>query len=286
MSVSWISIIVLGLDSVTGDEKKDGGPLDGRLKRIRTTCRKSEPWEFRERRGSLFVCTCEPGPNAITSMSHVDRFPNCHRQLQRLYKHVDSSFAYYVMLSMISEACQRALHFNANGSPAEQCSNKNENLVSVGTGGSVIARNVNDNVEEQCNDETGSDHSVKFLSNSETHHLRERAGRRLVVVHNYHDHLNDPCLSHPQRESRQTRQLDSGSVPPLSPVAIGGTSYEHLIFPEKLHDMLYQLEKEGLQHIACWKPHGRCFIVGNRKEFVETVAPRYVQCEDSTLANA
>jgi hypothetical protein len=187
---------------------------------------------------------------------------------------------------MNSEARQRALYFNANGSPAEQRSNKNEKLVSVGTGGSVSARKLKNNVDRECNDERSSERSNTLLTDTDMYHPRERAGRRLVVVHNYHDHLNDPFLSHPQRERRQTRQLDSGLAPPLKPVAIGGTSYEHLIFPEKLHDMLYQLEKEGLQHIACRKPHGRCFIVGNKKEFVDNVALRYVQCEDSTLANA
>jgi hypothetical protein len=32
-------------------------------------------------------------------------------------------------------------------------------------------------------------------------------------------------------------------------------------FPVKLHYMLSEMEKEGLEHIISWQPHGRCFIV-------------------------
>lgn len=38
-------------------------------------------------------------------------------------------------------------------------------------------------------------------------------------------------------------------------------------FPERLHYLLTELENDGLQHIACWRPHGRCFVVSDKKEF-------------------
>jgi hypothetical protein len=40
-------------------------------------------------------------------------------------------------------------------------------------------------------------------------------------------------------------------------------------FPEKLHFLLSEMEKDGLQHIASWQPHGRCFIIRDEKLFKE-----------------
>jgi hypothetical protein len=45
-------------------------------------------------------------------------------------------------------------------------------------------------------------------------------------------------------------------------------------FPEKLHYVLSEMEKDGLQHIASWQPHGRCFIVHDRKLFAEQILPK------------
>jgi HSF-type DNA-binding len=47
-------------------------------------------------------------------------------------------------------------------------------------------------------------------------------------------------------------------------------------FPVKLYAMLEGVQKEGLEHIVNWAPHGRCFIVHNPSEFVQDVMPRYV----------
>jgi hypothetical protein len=45
-------------------------------------------------------------------------------------------------------------------------------------------------------------------------------------------------------------------------------------FTEKLHYVLNEMEKDGLQHIASWQPHGRCFIVHDRKLFTEHILPK------------
>ena len=45
-------------------------------------------------------------------------------------------------------------------------------------------------------------------------------------------------------------------------------------FPKKLHVMLDQVDKRGLSHIVSWQPHGRCFLVHNKREFIEIVVPR------------
>jgi HSF-type DNA-binding len=48
-------------------------------------------------------------------------------------------------------------------------------------------------------------------------------------------------------------------------------------FPVKLHYMLGELKRDGLDHIVSWQPHGRCFIVHNQKEFEQKILPKYVQ---------
>jgi hypothetical protein len=44
-------------------------------------------------------------------------------------------------------------------------------------------------------------------------------------------------------------------------------------FPEKLHYVLSEMEKDGLQHIASWQPHGRCFIVHDQELFIAKILP-------------
>jgi hypothetical protein len=44
-------------------------------------------------------------------------------------------------------------------------------------------------------------------------------------------------------------------------------------FPVKLHYMLRELERDGLDHVISWQPHGRCFVVHKQKEFVDKILP-------------
>jgi hypothetical protein len=44
-------------------------------------------------------------------------------------------------------------------------------------------------------------------------------------------------------------------------------------FPERLHYVLSDMKKDGLQHVASWQPHGRCFVVHDQKLFVEKILP-------------
>ncbi|CAB9499104.1 shock factor protein [Seminavis robusta] len=50
-----------------------------------------------------------------------------------------------------------------------------------------------------------------------------------------------------------------------------GDAAEQVVFPVKLHTMLGQVEKDGLAHVVGWAPHGRCFMVRNKEEFVSRV---------------
>lgn len=47
-------------------------------------------------------------------------------------------------------------------------------------------------------------------------------------------------------------------------------------FPARLHRMLSGVEKDGLDHIVSWRPHGRCFGVNKAKDFVKRILPLYV----------
>ena len=46
-------------------------------------------------------------------------------------------------------------------------------------------------------------------------------------------------------------------------------------FPWRLHLCLEAVEKEGLQQIVSWQPHGRSFTVYQPHKFVELIMPRY-----------
>jgi hypothetical protein len=52
-----------------------------------------------------------------------------------------------------------------------------------------------------------------------------------------------------------------------------GSSTKDSKFPLRLHYVLSEMEKDGLQHVASWQPHGRCFIVHDQERFVESILP-------------
>jgi hypothetical protein len=80
---------------------------------------------------------------------------------------------------------------------------------------------------------------------------------RHFVIHNYHDHANENKDEEDSHDSSERR---------------GGVS---ISFPEKLHRILDQVEAEGLSHLICWQPHGRCFVIHKPKEFADHVMPGY-----------
>jgi hypothetical protein len=57
----------------------------------------------------------------------------------------------------------------------------------------------------------------------------------------------------------------------IAPVAKGGVACP---FPWRVHDMLEAVEKEGLDHIVSWCPHGQAFTVWKPKEFVDKILAR------------
>lgn len=81
---------------------------------------------------------------------------------------------------------------------------------------------------------------------------------RHFVVHNYHDHANDA-------DDNEVEDSEGGR-------RRGGVSVS---FPQKLHSVLDQVERDGLAHVVAWQPHGRCFVIHKPKEFTEHVMPHY-----------
>lgn len=90
---------------------------------------------------------------------------------------------------------------------------------------------------------------------------------RAVVDHTYHDHFHDPfvkCMDTPSRGKH-----DSG----CKKLARGGVATP---FPEKLHEMLAAAENLGFENVISWQVHGRAFLIHDKKNFVQSVMPRYV----------
>lgn len=81
---------------------------------------------------------------------------------------------------------------------------------------------------------------------------------RHFVVHNYHDHANDI-------DDHEVEDTDGGR-------RRGGVSVS---FPQKLHSVLDQVERDGLAHVVAWQAHGRCFVIHKPKEFTEHIMPHY-----------
>mmetsp|Transcript_2384 Transcript_2384/g.3912 ORF Transcript_2384/g.3912 Transcript_2384/m.3912 type:complete len:406 (+) Transcript_2384:47-1264(+) len=87
------------------------------------------------------------------------------------------------------------------------------------------------------------------------------------VEHNYHDHKYDPV----EYSVPSISMIDEGSFPKRAGHK-GGVSTP---FPEKLHEMLETIDREGNNEVVGWQPHGRCFVVHKPREFVETIMPKF-----------
>lgn len=81
---------------------------------------------------------------------------------------------------------------------------------------------------------------------------------RSFVEHHYHDHSRDPIAK---------------------PVNLVGPRSDNNVmsrsFPEKLHFLLDTMAEEGLENIASWQPHGRCFVIHDKEEFVASIMQRF-----------
>lgn len=97
-----------------------------------------------------------------------------------------------------------------------------------------------------------------------SHHHHSNPAKRVLVDHTYVDHLHDPPTA-----SVEAVDIQDSKSAPKGPR--GGVT---VAFPEKLHQMLSQIDDEGLSQVVSWQPHGRCFLVHRKKEFIDEVMPR------------
>lgn len=94
--------------------------------------------------------------------------------------------------------------------------------------------------------------------------LHNRFGRAFVS-HEYEDNYRE-AINHRNDES-------STHGTPKKICFRGGTAMH---FPERLFEMLRQVEELAISHIVSWQPHGRSFLVHRPREFVSQVMPKYV----------
>jgi hypothetical protein len=89
--------------------------------------------------------------------------------------------------------------------------------------------------------------------------MTAKLNERHFVVHNYHDHATDLALEFDLQQELASKRKGGVAIP----------------FPLKLHEMLDQIEADGLKHVISWQGHGRAFMVHDPKEFVSHVMPKY-----------
>lgn len=81
----------------------------------------------------------------------------------------------------------------------------------------------------------------------------------------YVPQLNNPFTIQQQQQQQQQQYQRAEQEAPTS-------TEQNLGFPVRLHYMLTDINKEGSQaHIVSWQPHGRCFVVHDKKQFVEKI---------------
>jgi len=103
--------------------------------------------------------------------------------------------------------------------------------------------------------------SASFFDEVKTHydasdHLSEGSEGSSIMERHYSDHAAD-------------QTLDPNLI---KYKAKGGVIFP---FPVKLHEMLNQIESDGLADVVSWASHGRCLCVHKPKEFVRHVMPHY-----------
>eukprot|EP00540_Astrosyne_radiata_P023174 CAMPEP_0116865142 /NCGR_PEP_ID=MMETSP0418-20121206/25231_1 /TAXON_ID=1158023 /ORGANISM="Astrosyne radiata, Strain 13vi08-1A" /LENGTH=209 /DNA_ID=CAMNT_0004500477 /DNA_START=124 /DNA_END=753 /DNA_ORIENTATION=- len=87
--------------------------------------------------------------------------------------------------------------------------------------------------------------------------------------------LGSSCL---ERRKNKSPYFDASALQDPDPIALanrrtrGGVTEP---FPEKLHRMLKEVEKEGKQDVVSFYPHGRAFGVHKPERFASEIMPKY-----------
>jgi hypothetical protein len=104
------------------------------------------------------------------------------------------------------------------------------------------------------------------MSSQDNRNEEKAEARNEKVFHNYHDYANE--VEKGEGSLRGLYQQYTEEHTQSSSMKCGEQN-----FPVMLHYMLNKLEKDGMDDIASWQPHGRCFLVHKQQQFVEQVLP-------------
>jgi hypothetical protein len=89
----------------------------------------------------------------------------------------------------------------------------------------------------------------------------------------YHDFSNVASEDEDAIQSLLQIGMSNGNVVEESKSFTSGDTQN---FPVQLHFALSEMEADGLGYLASWAPHGRCFFVHKKDEFVDMILCRYV----------
>jgi hypothetical protein len=96
-----------------------------------------------------------------------------------------------------------------------------------------------------------------------------------LTIDNDHHHDNDRHHHHHHHDDNSARQTSSCAIKSSSSPSSSSRGIT-VPFPLKLHEMLDQIEKDGLASVISWQPHGRCFVVHDQKRFAaDAVMAKY-----------
>lgn len=153
-------------------------------------------------------------------------------------------------------------------SSASEASDSEESPVETGLQNKKTCRNTRSR---------GSSTTLKRATRSRRSSPAKRNMIKHFVEHNYHDHAHDPPLpmeNESEFMGNHDKEDSQESVDENKNRRRGGHRGGVAVpFPEKLHYMLSQMERNETSHIVNWQPHGRCFVVHKPKEFVEDIMP-------------
>jgi hypothetical protein len=106
-----------------------------------------------------------------------------------------------------------------------------------------------------------------FTMTSQDNRNEEKVEHRIEkVFHDYHDYANEAEKGEGSLENLQHQHVEEHTQ--SSSLNRGEQN-----FPVMLHYMLNELEKDGMDNIVSWQPHGRCFLVHKQQQFLEHVLP-------------
>lgn len=77
-------------------------------------------------------------------------------------------------------------------------------------------------------------------------------------------------MNNDQQHLEKAKGNDVIAEPESSPSRLSPVRHN---FPDKLHYVLNEMAKDGLEYIMSWQPHGRCFVVHDQKRLEQHILP-------------